>query len=113
MQEITIGGKKHPLFFNMVAIERVMQSQDIQNFDQLATSGQGVAKSLSFARFCAFYGVQAGYKKIGEKCPFADAEAIAEEIESLEEISPALAAFTEAVSKFFAVSTEEGATEGN
>jgi|DEB3_MinimDraft_2_1074329.scaffolds.fasta_scaffold19081_1 hypothetical protein len=111
MTEVTIGGKKHPLYFNMVAIERVMQGADVQNFDQLAQTGQGMANTLAFARLCAFYGVQAGYKKIGEKCPYKDAEELAEEVTSLAEITPALNAFTEAVSTFFAVAPEEAQTE--
>jgi len=115
MQEIQIGDKKHPLFFNMVAIERVMQGADVQDFDQLAQSGQGLAKTLSFARLCAFYGIQAGYKKIGEKCPYKDAEELAEDVTALSEVSPALNAFTEAVSKFFAVDAEQAVegSEGN
>lgn len=114
MQELNIGGKKHPLYFNMVAIERTMQGADIQNFDQLAQTGQGMANTLAFARLCAFYGVQAGYKKIGEKCPYKDAEELAEDVTSLSEVTPALNAFTEAVSKFFAVEGEaQEATEGN
>ena len=99
------------MFFNMVAIERVMQGADIQDFDQLAQSGQGLAKTLSFARLCAFYGIKSGYKKIGEKCPYKDAEDLAEDITNLAEVNPALNAFTDAVRAFFAVDTEQ-AVEG-
>jgi hypothetical protein len=114
MQEVTIGGKKHPLYFSMVAIERVMQAANVDNFDQLAQTGQGMANTLAFARLCAFYGVQAGCKKIGEKCPYKDAEELAENVETLAEISPALNAFTEAVQAFFAVPKEtESESSGN
>jgi hypothetical protein len=88
-----------------------MQGANVDNFDQLAQTGQGMANTLAFARLCAFYGVQAGYKKIGEKCPYKDAEELAEEVETLADISPALNAFTEAVQAFFSAPKQTEAEE--
>jgi hypothetical protein len=114
MKQITIGGKAHPLYFSMVAIERVMADHNIQDFDQLVqNNGQGLANTLAFARSCAWHGLRGGYRKINERLPWANEEDLAEEFSRLAELTPALEGFTEAVQAFFMQPDDQPEVEGN
>lgn len=101
--KIEIGGVIHPLIFNMRAIESIMHDLDMADFSQLGDSlnSQNIAKSLAFARCCAYYGIKSGYRKSGEKFPFVDIDDFADAIESFAEVEPAIIAFTKAIEDFF------------
>ena len=103
MNTIKIGGVQHPLFFNMRAIENIMAEFNLADFSQLgeSMSSTSVAESLKFARYCAYFGIQSGYKKQREKFPFIDIDDFADAIESFHEIEPAIHAFTKACEEFF------------
>jgi len=103
MNHIEIGGVQHPLLFNMIAIEQVMDELDIENFEALTThiTSAAISKSLKFSRVCAFYGIKSGYKKTKESCPFLDIDDLADAIESYYEVEPALHGFTLAIEEFF------------
>ena len=105
---ITINGKEHPIFFPMTAIEKVMEANKMADFTALV-SEQNPAESLKFARTCAFYGIKAGYKKQGKKCPFETAEDLGEEVQNFNEITPAMEAFTESVTGFFKLNEKQTA----
>jgi hypothetical protein len=114
MDHIIIGGVQHPLFFNMKAIESVMAEFHLDDFTQLGEtmSTTNISESLKFARYCAYYGIQSGYKKQRDKeqkFPFIDIDDFADAIESFHEIQPAIAKFTEAVQEFF--KPREGTSE--
>ncbi|MGA0948065.1 MAG: hypothetical protein ACO3SH_06475 [Candidatus Puniceispirillaceae bacterium] len=116
MKQIKIGETAHPLFFSMVAIERIMAEHNIQDFDQLAqNNGQGLANTLAFARSCAWHGIRGGYKKINERMPWQHPDDLAEEFTRLAELTPALEGFTNAVQAFFMQPDEETseAAQGN
>lgn len=101
--KIEIGGEIHPLIFNMRAIESIMAELNMDDFSQLGDSlnSQNIAKSLAFARCCAYYGIKSGYRKCGEKFPFVDIDDFADAIESFVEVEPAIIAFTQAIEDFF------------
>jgi hypothetical protein len=103
MNTILIGGVYHPLFFNMRAIENVMAEFDLSDFTALGEnmSSNNIAHSLKFARACAYYGIQSGYKKQGGKFPFVDIDDFADAIESFHEIEPVIVMFTKAIEEFF------------
>ena len=103
MNTITIGGVRHPLFFNMRAIENIMAEFDLEDFTQLgqSMSANNIAHSLKFARACAYFGIQSGYKKQREQFPFVDIDDFADAIESFSEIEPVIVQFTTAVEEFF------------
>lgn len=103
---ITINGKEHPLFFSMTAIERIMEANKMTDFAALGES-QNPAESLKFARICAFYGIKAGYKKEGKKCPYETAEDLGDDVQSFTELTAAMEGFSESVSGFFQVNPAE------
>jgi len=100
--EITINGISHPLFFSMNAIEKIMEDNKMSDFGSLGDA-QNPAENLKFARICAFYGIKAGYKKLGKKCPYETAEDLGDEIQSFNELTPAMEGFTESVNGFFQI----------
>ena len=98
--EIEINKIKYPLFFNMTAIENVMQAAGMEDFSSFGEN-KDVVKSLKFSRDCAFFGLRAGCKKNKINLPFATSEDLGDEIESFEDLNPAVEAFTKAVGDFF------------
>jgi hypothetical protein len=104
--EIEINKIKYPLFFNMTAIENVMQAAGMEDFSSFGEN-KDLVKSLKFSRDCAFYGLRAGCKKNKINFPFATSEELGDEIESFENLNPAVEAFTKAVGDFFQVKSQE------
>jgi hypothetical protein len=98
--EIEINKIKYPLFFNMTAIENVMQAAGMQDFSSFGEN-KDLVKSLKFSRDCAFFGLKAGCKKNKIEMPFTSSEELGDEIESFEDLNPAVEAFTKAVGDFF------------
>lgn len=98
--EIEINKIKYPLFFNMTAIENVMQAEGMEDFSSFGEN-KDLVKSLKFSRDCAFFGLKAGCKKNKINLPFASSEDLGDEIESFEDLNPAVEAFTKAVGDFF------------
>lgn len=105
--EIKIGGASHPLLFNMNSLRNVMQLAGMENFADLNTQ-KDLAKSMDFALACAFYGILEGYEAKDEKTPFATVQKLGNKIQKFSELSPALEAFTQAVTEFFATDEPEG-----
>lgn len=100
--ELEINNKKYPMFFNMTAIENVMVESQMKDFSELGQI-QGVMKSLKFSRDVAFYGIKSGCKKQGVEMPFESSEDLGDEIESFEQLAPAVELFMKAVGDFFQV----------
>ena len=107
MNHIEIGGVQHPLLFNMNAIKNIMQVAGMQNFDDL-TIQRDLAKSMDFALACAFYGILEGYEDQDKETPFRNIQKFAAKIKRFTELSPALDAFTQAATDFFATDEPEG-----
>ena len=105
--EIKIGGVQHPLLFNMNSLRNVMQLAGMESFADLNMQ-KDLAKSMDFALACAFYGIVEGYEAQGKKTPFASVQKLGAAITKFSELSPALDAFTQAVTDFFATDEPEG-----
>jgi len=103
MTEVKIGGAIHPLYFSMLSIEQVLAELKVEDFSELGKvmDSQSVAKSIKFGRVCALAGIQSGYRKLGEKCPFVTSDDLAEAVEHFVELEPAILAFSAAVQQFF------------
>jgi hypothetical protein len=100
--ELEINNKKYPIFFNMTAIENVMVASEMEDFSAFGKN-QGVMKSLKFTRDVAYYGIKSGCKKQGVEMPFESSEDLGDEIESFEQLAPAVELFMKAVGDFFQV----------
>lgn len=105
--EIKIGGAMHPLLFNMNALRDVMQFAGMENFADLNMQ-KDLAKSMDFALACAFYGIVEGYEAQGKKTPFASTHKLGASVKRFTELTPALDAFTTAVTDFFSTEEPEG-----
>lgn len=92
--------KNLPIFFNMTAIENVMKASQMDDFSAFGEKMEFV-KSLKFARDCAFYGIKAGCKREGIEMPYKTSEDLGDDIDSFEDLNPAVEAFTKAVGDFF------------
>lgn len=97
---ITINGKEYGLFFNMTAIEKIMEVSQMADFSAFAEK-QEFVKSLKFSRDCAFYGIKAACKRDKIEMPFESSEDLGDNIESFEDLAPAVELFTKAVGDFF------------
>ena len=98
------------MFFSMNAIEKIMEANKMIDFTALSES-QNPAESLKFARICAFYGIKAGYKKQGKKCPYETAEDLGDDVQSFTELTAAMEGFSESVTGFFQTSPVEAKVE--
>ena len=110
MNHIEIGGVQHPLLFNMIAIESVMDDLNATDFSQLSehVNSAMISKSLKFTRICAHRGIEAGYRKLKQDNPFEDIDDLADAIVSFYEVEPAMVEFTKAVEEFFKPRNTEG-----
>ena len=84
----------------MTAIENVMQAAEMEDFSSFGEN-KDLVKSLKFSRDCAFYGLRAGCKRNKINLPYSTSEELGDEIESFEDLNPAVEAFTKAVGDFF------------
>ena len=107
MNEIVIAGKKHPVCFDWLAIENVSEFVGDNSLDTTTKKLNTYVQSLKFTRFVAFEGIKCGYRKIGEACPFADSDALAEAVKNYAEISPVVSIYTNAVAEFYHSEDEE------
>lgn len=114
MQQITIGGVTHPLYFSMLAIEQVFADLQVDDFAKLGSvmNTKTASNSLKFGRACAFAGIQGGYRKIGEKCPFNNVDDLADEVKAFTELEPAILGFTKAVEEFFKPAEDVAPVQG-
>lgn len=97
---ITIEGKNYELFFNMTAIEAVMNASQMKDFSAFAEQ-KSFIQTLKFSRDCAYYGIKAAGKRDKISIPFESSEDLGDHIESFESLAPAVEAFTKAVGDFF------------
>lgn len=77
-----------------------MKASQMDDFSAFGEKMEFV-KSLKFARDCAFYGIKAGCKREGIEMPYKTSEDLGDNIDSFEDLNPAVEAFTKAVGDFF------------
>lgn len=77
-----------------------MKASQMEDFSAFGDKMEFV-KSLKFARDCAFYGIKAGCKREGIEMPYKTSEDLGDDIDSFEDLNPAVEAFTKAVGDFF------------
>lgn len=100
---LTIGGKQYPYRYSMAAIQRVLTLLKV-NPAELAQKPiqQDFAQLVEFSLAVAYSGILSAHKieHPGKPFAFASPEDLAEQIESLDELQPAVEAFTKAWLKF-------------
>lgn len=97
---ITINGKEYNLFFNLTAIESIMQESNMKDFSGFGDKKEFV-ESIKFARDCAYFGIKAACKRDKVEMPFTSSEDLGDHIESFDDLAPAIELFTKAVGDFF------------
>jgi hypothetical protein len=102
MEQIEINGSKHPVYFDWLAIENVSEFVGDNSLDATAKKLNSYVQSLKFTRFVAFEGIKCGYRKIGEPCPFASSDELAEAVKNYSELGSIVGIYTTAVSEFYA-----------
>lgn len=114
MQQIKIGGDIHPLYFSMLAIEQVFADLQVDDFAKLGEvmNTKAASQSLKFGRACALAGIQGGYRKTGEKCPYNSIDQLGDDVKAFSELEPAILGFTKAVEEFFKPADEVAPVEG-
>lgn len=113
---LTIGGKVYTYRYSMAAIQRVLTLLKV-NPAELAQKPiqQDFAQLVEFSLAVAYSGILSAHKieQPGKPFAFASPEDLAEQIESLDELQPAVEAFTKAWLKFVGTpETEEGDEPG-
>jgi hypothetical protein len=103
MNEITINGTKHPIHFGWLALENISAFAGHNSPDTTANAMDKLASDMRFNRVVLFEGIAGGYRKIGERCPFADSEALAEEVSNFTEITPAIEIYIKAQAAFYQI----------
>ena len=106
MNEIVINGKKHPINFGWLALENISAFAGHNSPDTTANEMDKLASNLKFNRVVLFEGIAGGYRKIGEKCPFADSETLADEVSNFAEITPAIEMYLKAQASFYQIEEE-------
>lgn len=114
METIKIAGKNYPLHYNMATFRHILTDlkTDLQGLADKAGSAN-MAEVFEFMLVVAFYGLKTGYlKDIGDKAlPFKSVDDLANSIDKLEELTPAITVYTKAWNEFLGIKPE--ADEGN
>ena len=110
---LTIGGKVYPYRYSMAAIQRVLTLLKVNPAElEQKPIQQDFAQLVEFSLAVAYSGILSAHKieQPGKPFAFASPEDLAEQIESLDELQPAVEAFTNAWLKFVGTPENE---EGN
>ena len=114
METIKIAGKNYPLHYNMATFRHILTDlkTDLQGLAEKAGSAN-MAEVFEFMLVVAFYGLKTGnIKDSGDKAlPFKSIEDLANSIDKLEELTPAINVYTKAWNEFLGIKPE--AEEGN
>lgn len=113
METIKIAGKNYPLHYNMATFRHIMTDlkTDLQGLAEKAGSPNTVTV-MEFMLVVTFYGMKTGNLKDKEAMPlpFKNTEDLANSIDRLEELTPAITVYTKAWNEFLGVNE---AAEGN
>ena len=112
--EITINDRKYPVHFDCEAIENTCFAFGTDDINSIATKLSAENKSMTdignvikLARTAAYEGIKGGYRRIGEKAPFADMVEFQELIKNVSEIFPAIGIFAESFGALFVDTTKK------
>ena len=94
---------KHPCSFGWLEIEKVSESIGHDSIDTTASAMGGLVSKLKFTRDVAFIGIDAGYRKKCEACPFSNSDELAETVAVYAELMPYVEEYTKAVASFYQV----------
>ena len=126
---LTIGGKEYPLRFPMAAITRVMRELDVNtyqlsvmiqeagNTDENATAEEisdNYSKGMKIMSVMAWAGIYSGEKFSNplRAVTFQTVDDLAEQVETLSDITPAFVSFIDAFVKFTGANKVKESKEG-
>jgi len=114
METIKIAGKNYPLHYNMATFRHILTDlkTDLQGLAEKAGSAN-MAEVFEFMLVVAFYGLKTGNLKDNsdKALPFKSVDDLANSIDKLEELTPAINVYTKAWNEFLGINPE--AEEGN
>lgn len=114
METIKIAGKNYPLHYNMATFRHILTDlkTDLQGLAEKAGSAN-MAEVFEFMLVVAFYGLKTGnLKDSSDKAPpFKSVDDLANSIDKLEELTPAITVYTKAWNEFLGIKPES--EEGN
>lgn len=114
METIKIAGKNYPLHYNMATFRHILTDlkTDLQGLADKAGSAN-MAEVFEFMLVVAFYGIKTGNLKDNsdKALPFKSVDDLANSIDKLEELTPAITVYTKAWNEFLGIKPE--AEEGN
>jgi hypothetical protein len=98
---IKIGGKEYPLRYPMGALTRVLRTLNV-SAEELSdkANSQNLIDLFNFSLTVAWTGIVSGEKFAGVAQTFAEPAELAEVVEELDELQPAITAFTDAWQRF-------------
>jgi hypothetical protein len=107
MEHITIAGKDYPVLFNMATFRAIMRElkADLQGLAQKQT-GPNIADTIDFMLAVAYNGMKTAAVKNESTLPFNSSDELAMHVTSVQELDPALVAYTAAWNEFLGVKPE-------
>lgn len=110
---LTIAGQTYPIRFPMGALKRIMVTMnvDTEGLQKKATSS-ALVEVLDFTQTVAWSGLYSGAKAEDKPVPFATPADLSEAVETMEELTPALQAFSKAWAKFTGADEPQPEAEG-
>jgi len=103
MIEVLIAERKHPVHFGWLELETISLSIGHKSPDDTANNIVNLVNNLQFTRLVAFEGVKAGYRKIGEACPFKTSEDLVDEVKNITEINPIIEEWVKRQAEFYQI----------
>ena len=100
---LTISGKEYPIRYTMAAIQRALKVMNVKPSELAAKAvSPDMADIMDFSLSVAWAGLMSGHKleHPTKAAPFNSPEELAEAIESLSELNPAIEMFSAAWLKF-------------
>lgn len=110
---LTIAGQTYPIRFPMGALTRIMRTMnvDTEGLQKKATSS-ALVEVIEFTQTVAWSGLLSGAKAEGKPATFATPADLAESVESMDELTPALQAFSKAWARFTGADEPQPEAEG-
>lgn len=96
---LTIGGKEYPIRFTMAAIQRALKVMNVKPSELAAKAvSPNLEDIMDFTLAVTYAGLVSGHKltNTGKPMPFNSTEELAEAIDSLSELNPAIELFSAA-----------------
>lgn len=107
MIKVVLNGTERPVHFGWLELENISNSIESKSPEETANNINSLVQNLRFNRVVLFEGIKAGYRRIGESCPFATAEDVADEIQNFAEALPAIEYYIKRQAEFFNVEDEK------